>query len=276
MRPAHCRFKHIAFATFYAHAQPGEIPRTFGGHVDHPVERTGPVVGCAGACDHVDLQHVQIAGTEEIPEGEVQARALVVHAVDQLQRAHGAGAVEAARVDHLEAKARRGHVHAFQVAKTFVKITAGHFLDREQVHGLHRQWGLLLLVADALPHHFRISELHGVRGHLHVHRFVQTFHGNFFRCVAEVDHREGERWLVIHLKCELSVQVRHHAAGHVLHFHHRTDDRLAITRVVNGSLELELLGGHAAHKEKTSQNGVEAEVSQDGWRVGSSVSAKAI
>ncbi len=114
--PTHGGLQHVALTALHAHAQSGEVPRAFGGHVDHSVEGARPVVCRAGARDHVHLQYVQVAGPEEISEGEVEARALVVHPVDQLQRAYRTGAVEAARVDHFEAEARRGHVHTLQVA----------------------------------------------------------------------------------------------------------------------------------------------------------------
>ena len=108
----------------------------------------------------------------EVAKGEVEARALVVHAVDQLQAAHRAGAVEAARVDDLETHARRCHVHPLQRTEALVEAAAGCLADGDDVHAFHGERGLLLLFLDSVAYHIGFLQQGLFHRELALHRKV--------------------------------------------------------------------------------------------------------
>ena len=71
-------------------------------HVDHPVEGARTVIRRTRTSHNFDGLDIQIRRTQEIPQREIESRALVVHPVDQLQRAHRRRAVESSCVHNFE------------------------------------------------------------------------------------------------------------------------------------------------------------------------------
>ena len=271
LRPAHRAFEQSALAALGAHAQAGEGPRALGGHAHHAVECAGAIVGRAGSGDHIHLHHVEVARAEEVAEREVEAGALVVHAVDQLQGAHGAGAVEAARVEHLEAHARRGHVHALEGAEALVEVAAGRFADGDHVHALHREGRLFLLLADPAAHHFGLTQQHLIGAELQLQFLVEALHHQLQLRVADVADHQGIRRQLAHQQLEPPIDVRHGADGGALQHHVGADEGLARGAVAHRAAQLVLLGMSrhraAAARHKEAEESAQ-ELSQCGHAVG--------
>ena len=135
---------------------------------------------------------------------------MVVDAIDELQRANRRGAVEAAGVHDFEAQRGRGQIHPFQIAQPLIKAAGWRFLDGQRIHGFHRQRGLLLLFADALPHHFRSLNQHLVRHQFDVDALVGLCDLDLFQGVADERHIQ-RHWQRRHCHTEATVEIGHHA-----------------------------------------------------------------
>ncbi len=125
---------------------------------DDAVEGVGAVEG-RGRPDHqIHAVHVEFRGPQKVTEGKVEAGRLVIHPVDDLQRAHRVGTVEAPGIYDLKAETGRSKVHVLEAAQAVVKVGGGRFLDRNRVEGFHGERRLLLLFTDpASPHLYHVG-----------------------------------------------------------------------------------------------------------------------
>ena len=132
---------------------------------------------------------------------------MVIDSIYELQRAHRRRRVKSPRVDDFESETRRRHIHPFEVTKAFIERARRRFFDSNDVHGLHGQRRLLLLLADAFPDDFRCIDQDLVRCQLDGQLVIQPLHRDALQGVAnETDlklHRKLSDW-----QQKLSVKIR--------------------------------------------------------------------
>ena len=103
-RPTETPLAQVPFPHAVGCAESFEHEWIFRLHVDHPVEGARTVIRRTRPCHNFHGLDIQIGRTQEIAQREIESGALVVHPVDQLQRAHWRRAVETAGVHDFEAQ----------------------------------------------------------------------------------------------------------------------------------------------------------------------------
>ena len=131
--PTQCALEEFALADFGSQSDAFMDKGVFGFHRDNAVESVWSVKCRAGPLDKFYAVDVQFAGSQKVTQGKIETRCLVVYAVNQLQRAHGAGGVEPPCVDDGKPERGSGKVHAFQVAKAVIEVYGGGFFDGDGV-----------------------------------------------------------------------------------------------------------------------------------------------
>ena len=182
-----------------------------GFHRNDPVESVGAVERGTGALDQIHFQHVEVAGTEKVAQRKVESGRLVVHAVDNLQRADGAGRVESPRIDDGEAERGGGQVDAFQVAEAVVKTDGGSFLDGNGVEVFDGERCGFLFVVDSLAFYDRFGDDNRTGGQFYHDPLVALGDLNFLRGVAGIGESERDRQ-GFHFQGEFAVVVSDRAA----------------------------------------------------------------